>query len=246
MMYLRAFDPPFGITGERKPMRLAITVAGLTLATALGSVRSLAQETSNICREIFRTPAVGDYAELHFSSARSDDLDIRFAVVGSEDVNGQPHYRMEIVLSRPGSQEQMITQLLVPSYPFDVKDVKDYVLKLPDQPATRMPQPMIQRMASSGATEMAWEQACAEAQDLGTAEITVAAGTFTARHFLTTDERGQQGEAWLSAEIPFAVVRMEHPDGSMELTRYGSGATAQLTEKPIELRMPTSPTDSAR
>ena len=219
-------------------MRTALTPALMCL---LPSSALLAQDPAGACREIFRMPEVGAYSELHFSAADSDDLEIRFAVVGAEAVEGANHYWMEIAAARVADGEQLITQLLVPGYPFDVRDVKGYVLKLPDQPATRMPRQMIERMGASTTEEMAWEKACAEAEDLGTADVSVAAGSFTARQFRTHDEAGVQGEVWLVRTVPFAMVLMDHPEGKMELIRYGMDATSLITEEPVEFKMPMAP-----
>ncbi len=202
----------------------------------------LTQTPADACADVFRTPDVGEFALVRLNSP-NQDVDLRFAVIGAEAVDGVTHFWMEIVANPTGSEERLITQLLVPAYPFDVRDVEGYVLKIPGQPATRMPKSMIMQLGADAGAEMAWQRACAEAVDLGSGTVTVPAGTFDARHFRTRDEDGVDADVWLSRSVPFAVIMMDHPDGKMELVEFGRGATTLLDEEPVEFRMPMGPPD---
>ncbi len=218
-------------------------ICALTLALiGLCARPGLAQTPAGACADVFRTPDVGEFALVRLNSP-NQDVDLRFAVIGAEAVDGVTHFWMEIVANPTGSEERLITQLLVPAYPFDVRDVEGYVLKIPGQPATRMPKSMIMQMGADAGAEMAWQRACAEAVDLGSGTVTVPAGTFDARHFRTRDEDGVDADVWLSRSVPFAVIMMDHPDGKMELVEFGKGATTLLDEEPVEFRMPMGPPD---
>jgi hypothetical protein len=214
-------------------------IALLTLmfaATTRGEL--FAQEPGGPCPYIYPAPKVGEYADLRFSSPEQPSMIIRFAIVSSEQIEGRTYYWMEVVSAPPAVGGTVVAQMLVPYYPFEQQDIKGYIVEMPGQPPRRMPQEIIDMMGAEAAPGPSWREQCAAAEDLGTEEITVAAGTFRARHFRGGDE--QAGEVWI-ADVPFGMVKLVQPDGEMELVRYGSDARSSLHGEPVEIEFPPPP-----
>jgi len=197
-----------------------------------------AQESSRPCPYIYPTPQIGDYADLRFSTGEHGTMVIRFSIVGSEHVDGQTYYWMEVVSAPPAVGGTVIAQMLVPYYPFEQRDIKGYIVQLPGQPPHRMPQEMIDMMRADPAPGPSWGDQCAAARELGIEEVTVPAGTFRARHFRGGGE--DAGDVWI-ADVPFGMVKLVQPDGGMELVRYGTDAESLLRGEPMEIEVPPPP-----
>lgn len=208
----------------------------LTLvATGLIRTGGLVGQTAGPCPYVYPDPQVGHYAEIEFSN-EDGRIPIRFAVVGKEDVDGQPHYWVEFLSEPPTLQGTVIVQILVASYPFDQSDIKGYVVKMRDGPAQSVPRDYIpQLIEQSGTPGPSWEEKCATAEDLGTESVTVSAGTFSARHFHVSGD--DEGDVWI-ADVPFGVVRWEMAGSRMELLKFGNDAKSSIKEKPVEIQVP--------
>ena len=197
-----------------------------------------AQESSRPCPYLYPTPRIGDYADLRFTTPEHGSMIIRFAIVGSEQVDGQTYYWMEVVSAPPAVGGTVIAQMLVPYYPFEQRDIKGYVVQVPGQPPRRMPQQMIDMMRADPAPGPSWGDQCAAATELGNEEVTVPAGTFQARHFRGGAE--DAGDVWI-ADVPFGMVKLVQPNGTMELVRYGTDAESLLSGEIVEVEVPPPP-----
>lgn len=194
---------------------------------------------SNPCPFLYPDPQIGHFAEVEFSDPEEGRMTIRFAVIGDEKVEGREHYWIEVASSPPGAEGNVIAQMLVPGYPFEQKDIKGYIVKLPGKRAQRMPERMIEMMMSSAATPgPSWGETCGAAQEFARERITVAAGTFDSRHFRAGD--ADESEVWI-ADVPFGMVKMIQGRSQMQLLRYGSGAESSIAEEPEEIPMPNPP-----
>ncbi len=215
--------------------REAGVALALTSLLAVAAAVAAAQESAGPCPEIYPRPSVGDYAAVRFTNADGESMTIRFAVVGAEPVDGRQHYWVEVVSAPPGVGGTVIAQMLVPYYPFENDDIKGYIVKMPGQPALRVPKEMLAAVLERSGPGPGWTERCASAVYLGTEDVTVPAGTFTARRYKAA--AGESGEVWI-ADVPFGMVKLVEPDGSMELVEFGTGARSSITEKPIEPSMP--------
>jgi hypothetical protein len=132
-------------------------------------------------------------------------------------------------------QGAMIVQTLVPGWPYDQAQIAGMIMKAGDQPAMQMSDQMIGMMASQ-AEKSPGERViedCESAERVGTESITVAAGTFDALHLRDTSEGN--ADVWVSADIPFGMIRMESSEAQMELVGHGDGATSSITETPRKM-----------
>lgn len=212
--------------------RIALALTGLLVAGELH-----AQGAGGPCPNVYPEPQVGHFADVVFSNAQDERMPIRFAVVGEEKVDGVTHYWIEVISVPPAVGAQVIVQMLLPFYPFENSDIAGYIVKVPGQPAQRVP---VEMLAALGDTDPGpgWEDQCATAVDLGVERITVPAGAFDARHYRAGGDTPT--DVWL-ADIPFGMVKLFQPGGRMELESYGADAKSSITEKPIDVEIPPGP-----
>ena len=213
---------------------LALALSQLAMAASLP-----AQEQGGPCPNLYTNPKVGQYAELQFTNAAGESMLIRFAVVGSEMLNGREHYWIEVISAPPVIGDNVIVQMLVPHYPFDHQDLKAYIVKMPGAPARKVPQDLLAQIGEQTQTGPSWRQLCGSTEDLGAERVSVEAGTFDTRHYRAGPNK--EDEFWI-ADVPFGMVKLIQADGRMELVRHGSDAKSSIKEKPLEMeRPPPSP-----
>lgn len=214
--------------------RLRAAAAGASIAVAILVPTFAGAQPEGPCPEIYPDPAVGEYAHIRFIGAEGQRSLIRFAVVGTETVDARQHYWVEVVTEPPGLTGEVVVQMLVPFYPFDTRNIKGYIVQMPGAVPQRVPETFLNQMLEASATPGAgWREQCESARQTGTEEITVPAGSFRARHY----EGEQTAEVWL-ADVPFGIVKLIQPQGTMELVGHGTDARSSLRGEPEELRIP--------
>jgi hypothetical protein len=201
------------------------------------SASLLAQDEGAPCPNLYANPKVGHYAELQFTNATGESMLIRFAVVGSEMLDGREHYWIEVISAPPVIGDNVIVQMLVPHYPFDHRDLKAYIVKMPGAPARKVPDDLLAQIGEQTQTGPSWRQLCGSTEDLGTERVTVEAGTFNTRHYRAGENL--EDEFWI-ADVPFGMVKLIQADSRMELVRHGSDARSSIREKPLEMKPPPS------
>lgn len=215
----------------------AWTLAAMTVAAA--TIDAAAQDLEAFCAGLYAEPEVGEYSELRLTDSESDRTGtLRVAVVRTEDRPSAPHYWFEITMTGGiVGPEAVIAQILVARYPFDSEDIQGYILKLPGRRAMRVPKEMLNQLSQlTEQTRIGWRDECRASKDLGTEEVRVPAGTFRARHLRTAGQ--QEGELWLSPDVPFGIVKFtDSRGGRMQLLRHGTGARSSITEEPIDIQV---------
>jgi len=214
---------------------IARALVVLVISQAVMSATLRAQDESAPCPNLYAKPRVGDFAELQFTNATGESMLIRFAVVGSESVNGREHYWIEVISAPPVIGDNVIVQMLVPHYPFDHRDLKAYVVKMPGAPARKVPEDLLAQIGEQTQTGPSWRQLCGSTQDLGAERVTVEAGTFDTRHYRAGENL--EDEFWI-ADVPFGMVKLIQADSRMELVRHGTNARSSIKEKPLEMERP--------
>jgi hypothetical protein len=130
--------------------------------------------------------------------------------------------------------QNLITQVLLPrsmSSLADLNQVQELVFKAGDKPAMKMNAMMMNMMRGKLEQQSFLSKACEGVTLVGRESVKVAAGTFEAFHFRST----QQGDSWMSPAVPFSMIKMVGKDFEMELTSQGDGAQSSITEKPQEM-----------
>ena len=196
------------------------------LVLAVLPVSAGAQGLPELCEEM-RTVTVGQWIEYEMIAPQVQQgvTNMRFAIVGSEPADGEPHYWYEMKM------ETMITQMLVPGFPYDPSQVKRMVMKMGDEPAQEMPETMLVMMRAQMTNNPALSTAgrCGDvddAEEVGWETISVPGGSFRALHLRSAE---LQAEWWLSSEASFGMVKFVGPGGQeMELTGHGTDAQSSL------------------
>jgi len=177
-----------------------------------------------------KAPAVGQWASWEMEGVGT----MRVAAVGAERRDGAPHHWIEMQVT--GKQGSMVMKFLVPRYPYVMEDVKEVIMKPEGRPAMKLPAGMLKQMGQQQQGDPAREFArrCGEAKHLGGDRVTVPAGSFATEHW-QDPESGHH--VWVSAKVPFGMVKAEGKDGTnrMVLTDHGTGATTAITEEPMAM-----------
>ncbi|HYS22072.1 MAG TPA: hypothetical protein VEO73_13365 [Gemmatimonadales bacterium] len=185
-----------------------------------------AQSFTEFCRSV-RVVRLGQWAEYDVAGGRSDGSHLRFAIVGSELRGDSTFYWYEVVTTR--GPDRFVGQLLVAGLFTATPDVRGLVTKAGNGPSIRVPDMLIvvvgRQIARSVASEVV--RHCSNGEVVGPESVTVPAGRFRALHV-----RSAQGDAWVSADVPFGIVKAHLSDGAeMSLTGRGMDAKSSLAEQ---------------
>ncbi len=207
------------------PRRVPLLAAAL-LAVVVPDLS--AQDQSNACSAVSNSK-VGYWAAFDVEGAAAAQLSaLRFALVERNDEANSTWYEF----SAETNQGAVVVQLDVPGWPFETTDIKGAIVKMAGQPAMRLPNEMLsmlqQQMGDNPIADFA--EQCETAAVIGNETIETAAGSFKSIH-MRSDENGS--EAWISADVPFGIVKGLLPDGgTMTIKAYGTDATSGITETP--------------
>ena len=206
-------------------------IRAISLALALASSGSVvaAQEP---CDGAVRVPGTGGWGEYVVVAPRGEaPTTVRFAIVGREARGGRGLVRFETrVRGRGGGT--VITQVLVPGYPYDNAALQEVVVQRGKDPAVRWGPALLTRARETApsALHRLIAGACPGATLVGEEEITVPAGVFRTRHF-RNPEAGS--DIWVSDEVPFGIVKVTGPEGaSLELLGRGSDGRSSVDGEP--------------
>jgi hypothetical protein len=204
-------------------------LAAIAAGVPGGALR--AQSFAELCRTI-RIVRLGQWASYKVTG-RSDASTIRLAIVGSEPVGDSTYYWYEITTAGPAPQrpdDRRVFQMLIAGLGTARPDVRGLVMKTGDQPAIRVPDLLVTAMHDQVSRSVASETVryCSNGEVVGQETVRVPAGSFKTLHV-----RSAAGDAWISHDVPFGLVRVRGADGS-EMVLLGSGmdATSSITERP--------------
>lgn len=203
------------------------------LLAAFIAAPAAAQDHAALCRDLkTRRATVGHWASYAWQGGRVEGTAMRVAIVGTEKVGDSTFYWYEVRVTtrEPGDRGRVIMQALVPGLVYDPAGMRALVMKSGKDPATRLPDEMVQMMAGRSvnmAAEMT--RACFEAELVGWEQVTVPAGVFRALHAKTKEG----AEAWFAPDLLFGLLKVVTKDGdTMVLTGQGTDAKSSITERP--------------
>ena len=234
-------------------MRHMVYVAGLLAAIAVPA------RAQDVCTQYRPTPAMGSWAEYQ-TTRDGQSMKTRVAIVGQEKRDGKDAVWFESAMETP--RGRMISEMLVPSYPFEPGSAIEMVVKRGDQPAMRMPGGMMGMMRGSqgqpqpsapgqpapgqpapgrggmgrgmgrGNAAANWMQQCQSLTVVGQESVTVPAGTFKATHLRNATD---STDVWVSREVPFGMVKSQAAGMTAELSAMGKDAKKSITETPKDM-----------
>ena len=201
--------------------------------TVILATSPLVLEAQAACEGAVRAPATGGWGEYVVLAPRQEEpTTVRYAIVGSEERGGRHLVSFETRV-RSGSQGAgMVTQVLVPGYPYEPSAVQDVVVQRGREASVRWGPALLARARASrrSALNRLIVDGCAGAALVGNEEVTVPAGTFTTRHYRNA-EAGS--DIWVSEEVPFGLVKVTGAEGaSLELLGHGRDARSSVTGEP--------------
>ena len=227
-------------------MRHMIFAASL-LAGAAVPVRA-----QDVCARYRPTPAMGSWAQ-YTISRDGQELTTRLALVGHEKRDGKDALWFESASETP--RGKVITEMLVPGYPFAPDAAMELVVKRGDQPARKMSGAMMAMMRGQGGQGQAqgqaaagrsgrgggmgrgagmsnWNEQCRGLSVVGQESVKVPGGTFAATHL---HNAADSTDVWVSRQVPFGLVKSQTPRMTMQLNAMGKDATKSITETPQEM-----------
>jgi len=187
------------------------------------------------CAEHLKWPSVGQWAEYKGTYDKKDPITTRYAVVGTEQREGNEYKWVELKMRDEKKQQDIVYQMLVAGNTLETGDVQEIVMKSGDSPAMKMGGMMMKMMRGQLAKTSAFHEVCKEATLVGTEKVTVPAGSFTAKHY-HSDKYGT--DTWVDPSAAFPMVKTVGKSHEMELAAKGGGATSSITETPQEMGKP--------
>ena len=206
----------------RRPFLLALTAAAVLTVP-------LAAQTGNACAaKGGKLPVAGGWAEY-----QTDSGSMRIAYLGREALGERVEMSMTRAEGRRGRGGPMVMQMVVPSYPYEMSEVKEVVMQTGTEPPMKMSEQMLGMMRSRmpNASQMS-NESCRRMTEVGRESITVPAGTFQTTHYRDA-ERGN--DVWVSASVPFGMIKAVAEGRTVLLAASGTGATTKINGTPQEM-----------
>ena len=201
------------------------------VATSLLCFTSLqAQSSRDFCDELFTELEVGEYAEWEFRMVGQPEMSVSMAVVDKETVDGEELYWLEMTMPLPAGGITISAQMLVPGFPFDSGEMRDYVIKYGDELPLRVPAADMGSLPGDG-----WNEECrnTESEYVGIKQVTLeGVGTFDAHHVRTV---GEEPSSWyFSPRVPFAMLKFDSAEGIMRVVKIGSDYKSRIDRSAIQ------------
>ncbi len=184
-------------------------------------------------------PVVGSGAEYQMT-AKGKDMDVAWAIVGKEDVNGSPGLWMETRMQSADMGGEMVTKMLMVTSGPDA-GMKRMIMQQPGQPPMEMTG-MMMGMMKAGQSQPSSSGGKADYGELvGTETVTVPAGTFVCQHYRKQEKSGTV-DYWLSDQVtPYAMAKMTGPDVTMVLKKTLTNETSHIKGEPQKMQFPGMP-----
>lgn len=211
-------------------------IAGLALAAVAAlPPPTRAQELADICKAV-AAAKLGQWASFDATGGSSGGK-LRLAIIGSERAGDSTLYWLEVNFVGKDPSHSGIVQVLTPSLGAGPASAHAVIVKAGGQPAMKISGQMAGMLGERAGQNNAasdWAAHCTAAHVVGWESVTVPAGTFRGLH-VTADDGG---EAWLSSEVPFGLVKVHDKATELVLSGRGADAKSSITEKAVELPLP--------
>jgi hypothetical protein len=186
-----------------------------------------ALSAQDLCGGLLTTPAPGAYAEYQLTQKDGGRQQVRFAIVGSEARGGAHNVWFENRVAGEG-KPPVVSQVLVPGFPYDPSAVVAAALQPAAGPPIRLNEQQLSRLRQGlPGLLKAIVDGCRSSTLVGTETVKAGSRSVRATHYRNA-LRGS--DIWVSSEVPFGIVKLT--DGtdhsSMQLTATGTGAKSSF------------------
>jgi hypothetical protein len=184
-----------------------------------------------------QNPVVGSGAEYEMN-AKGKEMEMAYAIVGKEDVNGSPGIWLETRMQSPELGGEMVTKMLmVTSGP--EAGMKRMITQAPGHPPMEMGGFMMNMMKPREAQPSGGKADLGEL--VGTETVTVPAGTYACQHYRKQEKNGAV-DYWISTQVtPYAMVKLTSSDMTMVLKKILTNETSHIKGEPQKMQMPEIP-----
>lgn len=171
-------------------------------------------------------PVVGGGAAYEMTSPDGQKSPMEFAIVGKDSVDGKGGVWMEMTMTNPRLNGDMIIKDFV-SVDGTTMQVSKIVMQMPGRPPMIMPENV-----SQNRKPVQYEDIHNNGEDIGSESVAVPAGTFQCEHWRMKDG---SGDVWVSDKVsPFGLVKYQgNKSNSMVLTKVVSDAKDKISGTPI-------------
>lgn len=195
------------------------------------AVSAPAAQAQNDCLADIEMPDVGQWAE-YTGTMKKDPYTLRYAVVGAEERDGKTMKWLELKMTGPKKDKNMIYQVLTPGNPAELGAAEEVVFKSGDKQAMRMGGMMLKMIRGQLEKNSVLGNLCEGISPAGEESVTVPAGTFNA---LKYHDSKHNSDTWVVMDRPFVMVKSVGKDFDLSLAASGDGATSSITETPAEM-----------
>jgi hypothetical protein len=165
-------------------------------------------------------------------TTKGKDMDVAYAIIGKEDVKGEPGIWLETRMQSAELGGEMVTKMLMVASGSE-PGLKRMITQAPGKPPMEMPGMMMGLMKSHQPKESAGKPDMGEL--VGTESVTVPAGTFNCQHYRKQDKNGQV-DYWVATQVAsFSWVKMTTPDMTMVLTKILTNETTHIKGEPQKM-----------
>lgn len=183
-------------------------------------------------------PVVGSGSQYEISTKKDPKMEMAYAIVGKESVDGAEGYWMEIRMLSGKGEGMVMKQLMVMSG--GTPGLKRMIMQMPGRPPMEMPVGMMGGMMKDMPKHTATEtgQGHGMGEKVGTETVTVPAGTFMCDHYRSHSEHGTS-DIWISTKVaPYGLVKMTSEDTTMVLQKVLTNETSQIKGEPQKMNFP--------
>jgi hypothetical protein len=182
----------------------------------------------------FFEPKVGEGSEYQMTT-KDGTMDIQYAVVGKETVDGQEGFWQEIRIKGGKGDGTVMKQLMVTGG--DNPGIKRMIMQAPGQQPMEMPMTMMNGMMQQRRQQPAIERnAASMGEKVGTEMITVPAGMFLCDHYKSKEDNG---DVWISSKVsPYGLIKAVTKKATIVLQKTLSNQTSEIKGEPRKMEMP--------
>lgn len=186
-------------------------------------------------------PVVGSGAQYEISSKKEAKMDMAYAIVGNESVDGAEGFWMEIRMLNGKSEGMIMKELMVMTG--ETPGPRRMIMQMPGRPPMEMPMGMVSGMMKNMPKHTATETGPGHGmgEKVGTETVTVPAGTFVCDHYRSQTDHGP-ADIWISTKVaPYGLVKMASADTTMVLQKVLTNETSQIKGEPQKVNFPGMP-----